>query len=128
MKKGKIKVYRTREGNLFEAAGAVLAVILWVLVLRDGTTVPFAVIGTAGTALCMYAAYHPDVCINVPGGMGSAAQYAMASRMSRMLGVEITLMCIAQAAWPQTEVPCALGATVIVSTAMAFTAAIRLRR
>ncbi len=109
--KNRIKVYRTLEGNIFEAVTAVLLIIIWILAFKElgaagnvaaGTTaadgegagtilIPNIAV-TAGTLLLLVSAYFPDRMINLDIKIRNTAQYALVIRMVRVLALETAVM------------------------------------
>lgn len=109
--KNRIKVYRTMEGNIFEAVTAVLLIIIWILTFKElgaagnaaaGTTaaddegagtilIPNIAV-TAGTLLLLVSAYFPDRMINLDIKIRNTAQYALVIRMVRVMALETAVM------------------------------------
>lgn len=153
MKKNKqqnrVVVNRSLEGNIFEAVVAILVVVMWVIALRLGISMPdaasvssslggttdtpapasflyfMAAVGTIVAAVALCAAYHPDTMVNVPGKIHSLRGYAMATRMVRIMSVEITLMFIGiifESTFTQLSPALTILSTfVVVCTAILFT-------
>lgn len=109
--KNRIKVYRTMEGNIFEAVTAVLLIIIWILTFKElgawgnaaaSTTaadgegagkilIPNIAV-TAATLLLLVSAYFPDRMINLDIKIRNTAQYALVIRMVRVLALETAVM------------------------------------
>lgn len=109
--KNRIKVYRTMEGNIFEAVTAVLLIIIWILTFKElgaagnaaaGTTaadgegagkilIPNIAV-TAATLLLLVSAYFPDRMINLDIKIRNTAQYALVIRMVRVMALETAVM------------------------------------
>ena len=109
--KNRIKVYRTLEGNIFEAVTAVLLIIIWILTFKElgaagnvaaGTTaadgegagtilIPNIAV-TAATLLLLVSAYFPDRMINLDIKIRNTAQYALVIRMVRVMALETAVM------------------------------------
>ena len=109
--KNRIKVYRTMEGNIFEAVTAVLLIIIWILTFKElgaagnvaaATTaadgegagkilIPNIAV-TAATLLLLVSAYFPDRMINLDIKIRNTAQYALVIRMVRVLALETAVM------------------------------------
>lgn len=113
-----VKVTRTVEGTAFEIAIALLNIIMWVTIGLLWSSLPeqipvhfnFAgeangygekwvllltgLCGTFVSALMCFCAYRPSSAVNMPVRMTTAAQFAAAVRMVRILGVIVSLMFI----------------------------------
>ena len=116
--KEKIKVYRTREGNIFELVFLVLMIIVWVLMVRLLSSAPEVVpthfdaagnpnsydskyailfpciMTTVAGIITMMGAYFPHT-INIPGGLKTPRQYELAIRMMRILGLTLLVLTLA---------------------------------
>ena len=111
--KNRIKVYRTMEGNIFEAVTAVLLIIIWILTFKELGAVGNAAASTtaadgegagkilipniavtAATLLLLVSAYFPDRMINLDIKIRNTAQYALVIRMVRVLALETAVMCL----------------------------------
>lgn len=109
--KNRIKVYRTMEGNIFEAVTAVLLIIIWILTFKElgaGGNIAAATTAadgegagkilipniavTAATLLLLVSAYFPDRMINLDIKIRNTAQYALVIRMVRVLALETAVM------------------------------------
>lgn len=128
-----VKVHRTREGNLFEIAAAVLVVVMWLsgvwVVLYGG--VPFWVTLcecfplTYTVPFVFFCAYHPDI-INVPMRLTNETQVWVMVRMLRVLGIEICLFGITLCFLPMPGVgegvalPCIIGYVVVICATIAY--------
>ena len=116
-KKQKIKVNRTKEGSLFEIAFAMLAVIVWALIIWMlckapdvvathfdahgrpnsygspwGLVIPCVITTVVGAGL-LVVAYHPHL-INMPVEMKTPRQYELGLRSTRvaaLMGLLLTL-------------------------------------
>lgn len=118
IKKGKVKVERSREGTIFEIAATLLVLAMWVVVLfvalHSGTDTTGAaadmagdnaadlainiVIGLTGTfvvALALVSAYHPDTMVNIPVRVHTAEGWLWVTRMVRVVALELALLFIA---------------------------------
>ena len=138
--KNRIKVYRTMEGNIFEAVTAVLLIIIWILTFKElGAGVNAAssttaadgegagnilipnIAVTAATLLLLISAYFPDRMINLDIKIRNTAQYALVIRMVRVLASETAVMflgciaisCVADKIFPVT-LPVVLFATIFI--------------
>lgn len=113
-KKGKVKVLRTREGNIFELVCAALLFILWIIVLwacinesagaqtnttnDDLTGIPlYIIIGLTGTfvsGLCLFSAYHPDTMASLPVKVQTEHGWLLVVRMLRVVALLTALLFI----------------------------------
>ena len=117
-KRPKIKVYRTTEGTIFEVAFAVLAVVVWALVIWMISRAPdviathfdasgrpndwgspwgllFPCIITTVVGGCMLlGAYFPH-SLNVPVNVSSPRQYELLIRMTRISALLFLLLTLA---------------------------------
>lgn len=111
-----IRVLRSREGTLLEAANAVLLVVLWVVAAAtfahspevipthfraDGTVDGYGsraelfimpAIATLTAAVLLLAAYHPQRMVNMPVAIRNAGQVRLAAQMCRVMALAITAM------------------------------------
>lgn len=122
-KKQKIKVNRTKEGTLFEIAFAMLAVIVWALIIWMlikapdviathfdahgrpnsygspwGLLVPCIITTVVGAGL-LVVAYHPHL-INMPVEMKTPRQYELGIRSTRVAALTLLLLTL--------SIPCAV--------------------
>lgn len=122
-KKQKIKVNRTKEGTLFEIAFAMLAVIVWALIIWMlikapdviathfdahgrpnsygspwGLVIPCVITTVVGSGL-LVVAYHPHL-INMPVEMKTPRQYELAIRSTRVAALTLLLLTL--------SIPCSM--------------------
>ena len=122
-KKQKIKVNRTKEGTLFEIAFAMLAVIVWALIIWMlikapdvisthfdahgrpnsygspwGLVIPCVITTVVGAGL-LVVAYHPHL-INMPVEMKTPRQYELGIRSTRVAALTLLLLTL--------SIPCAV--------------------
>ena len=109
--KNRIKVYRTLEGNIFEAVTAVIIIVMWTVILTrlkspDGSVtflsdeensasirmITFGIVATVLSLLFLVSAYFPDRMINMHISMKNIAQYALMIRMVRIMAVETAVI------------------------------------
>lgn len=111
-KKGKVRVPRTREGNIFELVCAALTILLWAIVLWGCIHAPeqsaapsgnaaditvFVTLGVTGTfaaGLCLFSAYHPDTMASIPVRVHTTHGWQQVVRMLRVVAVQSVLLCI----------------------------------
>lgn len=140
-----MKVYRTKEGTIFEIVCAALLVIAWAIVgyyclgrqagLTSGIelrTLMVAVLGSLAVVVTLVAAYKPEQLINMPIRLKTSRQYEVAIWLVRIVAVEEALILIAAiplAAHPTERAPfdsivyclvAVLVATVLVGTFLAY--------
>ena len=118
----RIKVYRTMEGNIFEAMAAIIVIIMWVVTMNGlqsidqtviismsegsneaGRILVNSIIGTAAVLLCLVAAYFPDRMINIHIKLHNTAQYSLIIRMARVMALEMGLAFLGSAADPANK-------------------------
>jgi hypothetical protein len=122
-KKQKIKVNRTKEGTVFEIAFAMLAVIVWALIIWMlikapdvvathfdahgrpnsygspwGLVIPCIITTVVGAGL-LVVAYHPHL-INMPVEMKTPRQYELGIRSTRVAALTLLLLTL--------SIPCSL--------------------
>ena len=122
-KKQKIKVNRTKEGTLFEIAFAMLAVIVWALIIWMlikapdvisthfdahgrpnsygspwGLVIPCVITTVVGAGL-LVVAYHPHL-INMPVEMKTPRQYELGIRSTRVAALTLLLLTL--------SIPCSM--------------------
>ena len=123
MEKKKIKVNRTKEGTVFEIAFAMLAVIVWALIILMlskapdviathfdgrghpngygspwGLVIPCIITTVVGAGL-LVVAYHPHL-INMPVEMKTPLQYELGIRSTRVAALTLLLLTL--------SIPCSL--------------------
>ncbi len=123
MEKKKIKVNRTKEGTVFEIAFAMLAVIVWALIIWMlckapdviathfdahgrpnsygspwGLVIPCVITTVVGAGL-LVVAYHPHL-INMPVEMKTPRQYELGIRSTRVAALTLLLLTL--------SIPCSL--------------------
>ena len=123
MEKKKIKVNRTKEGTVFEIAFAMLAVIVWALIIWMlckapdvvathfdgrghpngygspwGLVIPCIITTVVGAGLLLVA-YHPHL-INMPVEMKTPRQYELGIRSTRVAALTLLLLTL--------SIPCSL--------------------
>lgn len=107
----RIKVYRTMEGNIFEAVTAVILIVIWTIALtrlksmdepvtflsdeeNNASTrmIAGSIVATVLSLLFLVSAYFPDRMINMRIDVKNTAQYALMIRMSRIMAVETAVI------------------------------------
>ena len=116
----KVKVYRTKEATIFEVVFAIVAIVVWGIIIwlvhrapdivpthfdasgkpndygsPEGVTIP-CVLLMIGAIICMVCAYFPRH-INMPFKITNIRQVELAIRMLRMMGVTFLLIPLAVA-------------------------------
>ena len=100
-----VKVYRTKEGTMFEIAVAIVLIIAWVISLCFEWTKPLEFLGihlhtlalSLTAILLMVCAYHPRfIHFNYKGsdGFTNIRQVEIAIRMVRVFAVELALFVL----------------------------------
>ncbi len=131
----KVKIYRTREGNAFEIAVAILLITAWTLALFFDKIAAFdflgiylpSVIFTPLAIVLMVVAYHPRyIHYNIPGinGFSNIRQVALAVRSVRVIGLAVAMMILMQNVLiilgKNTEVVSIVFVVVMIFTALLF--------
>ena len=123
MEKKKIKVNRTKEGTVFEIAFAMLAVVVWALIIWMlckapdvvathfdgrghpngygspwGLVIPCVITTVVGAGL-LVVAYHPHL-INMPVEMKTPRQYELGIRSTRVAALTLLLLTL--------SIPCSM--------------------
>ena len=142
-----IRVGRTAEGTAFEAAVAVLTIVMWGLIAWMWHHVPetipthfditgqpdgygdrsdliiMGVVATAVSVLLCTGAYRPTSSLNIPVRMRSAAQYAAGIRLMRIIALitaQMFVLIVLFIGFQGTAVGRFAGPAVAVSAVMMF--------
>ncbi|MBO5612241.1 MAG: DUF1648 domain-containing protein [Prevotella sp.] len=112
-----VRVYRTKEGTIFEVVAALIVIVMWALIAYYFKDLPnripthfdltgnadnfgskhtlwiLGIVGTLTTALLIASAYHPRF-INLPVKVTKPVHIAMAIRMLRIICIIIALLFV----------------------------------